>query len=179
MTCIVAYKRNGKVYIGGDSAGVSGIDVRVRNDQKVFQNGLMLFGFTSSFRMGNILRYKFEVPEQPEEMELMTYMNTLFIDSVIEVLRENRYAVEENGEISGGTFLVGYQGEIFIVEDDFQVGIVEDNYDSVGCGMSYALGYMFGTDLDDNDPKDIVFGALDAAEYFSGGVCAPFNILSL
>ncbi len=39
MTCIVGLVDNGKVYIGGDSAGCAGYDVRIREDQKVFRNG--------------------------------------------------------------------------------------------------------------------------------------------
>ena len=52
MTCIVGLVENGKVYIGGDSAGVAGLDVRMRSDEKVFTKGNMIFGYTSSFRMG-------------------------------------------------------------------------------------------------------------------------------
>lgn len=51
MTCIVGLEHNGRVYIGADSAGVSGWDLTVRADKKVFRNGSFLFGFTDSFRM--------------------------------------------------------------------------------------------------------------------------------
>jgi ATP-dependent protease HslVU (ClpYQ) peptidase subunit len=63
MTCIVGMVENGKVYIGGDSAGVSGFDYHIREDQKVFQNGDMIFGFTSSFRMGQLLQYSLKIPD--------------------------------------------------------------------------------------------------------------------
>jgi len=62
MTCIVGLVENGKVYIGGDSAGVAGLDITTRKDEKVFQKENMIFGFTSSFRMGQILRYSFKNP---------------------------------------------------------------------------------------------------------------------
>ena len=39
MTCIVGLVHEGVVYIGGDSAGVGGMSLTVRADEKVFQNG--------------------------------------------------------------------------------------------------------------------------------------------
>lgn len=177
MTCIVAYKKDGVVYMGGDSAGVSGIDVRIRRDEKVFKNGQSVFGFTSSFRMGNILRYQFTMPDHPEELSDDAYMNTIFIDAIIKILHEHKYAREDSNTVRGGVFLVGYHGDIWLIDSDFQVGKVKDNYDSVGCGMYYALGCLYNCDKND-DPKKIVKDALKTAAYFSGGVSAPFNIVS-
>ena len=37
MTCIAAIAEKGKVYIGGDSAGVAGLDLTIRADEKVFK----------------------------------------------------------------------------------------------------------------------------------------------
>ena len=68
MTCIAAITEKGKVYMGGDSAGVSGYDITIRADEKVFKNGQCVFGFTSSFRMGQLLCYKFKVPVKPPKM---------------------------------------------------------------------------------------------------------------
>ena len=67
MTCIVGLEHKGKVYIGGDSAGVAGYSLSVRADQKVFINGNFIFGFTSSFRMGQILRFGFNPPRRHPE----------------------------------------------------------------------------------------------------------------
>ena len=39
MTCIVGLVHGGKVYMGGDSAGVGGYCLTVRADEKVFRNG--------------------------------------------------------------------------------------------------------------------------------------------
>jgi hypothetical protein len=44
MTCIVGYESDGKVYIGGDSAGVRGLDVTVREDSKVFKKEGLGYG---------------------------------------------------------------------------------------------------------------------------------------
>ena len=64
MTCIVALKQEGNIYIGGDSAGVSGNNIRTRADQKVFKKSGIVFGFTTSFRMGQLIKYCLAIPKQ-------------------------------------------------------------------------------------------------------------------
>ena len=62
MTVIVGYvdEENGKVYIGSDSQGVSGDHTINRADPKVFISHGITYGFTSSYRMGQILRFHSE-----------------------------------------------------------------------------------------------------------------------
>ena len=67
MTCIVAVTDGQTVVIGGDSAGAAGQELRIRADPKVFLVGSFAIGFTTSFRMGQILRYSAHLPEPPPE----------------------------------------------------------------------------------------------------------------
>jgi hypothetical protein len=114
MTCIVGLTDNGKIYIGGDSAGVAGLSITIRADEKVFTNGPFIMGFTSSFRMGQILRYKFKCPVQNTDQTDMEYMVTTFIDSVRECFSKNGYGkISERETNIGGTFLVGYNGTLY------------------------------------------------------------------
>ena len=63
MTCIVGLVHADGVTIGADSAGCDGAwGIVTRADTKLFHNGPFLFGFTSSFRMGQLLRYAFKPP---------------------------------------------------------------------------------------------------------------------
>lgn len=61
MTCIVGLVENNKVYIGGDSAGVAGLSLMKRADEKVFKKDEFIFGFTSSFRMGQLIGGNFQI----------------------------------------------------------------------------------------------------------------------
>src|SRR5262245_4836166 len=107
MTCIVAIEHAGKVYIGGDSAGSNErFHLTVRADEKVFRNGDFFMGFTSSFRMGQILRYRFTPPAHPKGTPNVEYMNTLLVDAARECLKEYGFAKQSSGEESGGTFIV-------------------------------------------------------------------------
>ena len=60
------------MYIGGDRAGVAGLSLTVRADEKVFQNGEFLMGFTTSFRMGQLLRYSLKPPPPPAGIPMTT-----------------------------------------------------------------------------------------------------------
>jgi hypothetical protein len=178
MTCIAGVIDGDKVYIGGDSAGVGGYYLTIRSDSKVFKKGEMIFGFTSSFRMGQLLRYKLQIPYHKPDVPLDVYMHTEFIDAVRTCLKEGGYASNKDGEETGGTFLVGYRGRLFQIEDDFQIGENVVPYDAVGCGMELALGSLYSTNGSDRSPEDRVRLALMAAEQFSAGVRGPFTIIS-
>lgn len=176
MTCIVGLIDKGKVYMGGDSAGVAGLDLTVRADEKVFINGDFIMGFTSSFRMGQLLRYKFNPPFHMPDISDDEYMVTEFIDAVRDCFNENGYARNNNGEEAGGTFLVGYNGELYEIHDDYQVAKPADNFAAAGCGYHIALGSLYSSSKG-LFPKDRVKLALEASERFSAGVRSPFLIL--
>lgn len=182
MTCIVGLVDNGRVCIGGDSAGVSGIDLIIRADKKVFRSGDFVFGFTSSFRMGQLLRYSFVPPKHISDKSIDEYMVTDFVDAVRECLKKGGYATKQNDVETAGTFLVGYKGKLFCIEDDYQVGESSDDYYTCGCGYLIANGSLFATSkerLPTIKPEDRILVALRAAENHSAGVRGPFTIVSV
>jgi hypothetical protein len=122
VTCIAGIVENGTVYIGGDSAGVAGWSLAVRADAKVWATEEFAFGFTSSFRMGQLLRYKLNPPARLVGQSVDEYMVGPWIDAVRQRLKAGGYARTEEGAEKGGTFLVGYEGRLFEISSDYQVG---------------------------------------------------------
>lgn len=183
MTCIVGLEHEGKVYIGGDSAGVSGYSRDIRADEKVFINGHFIMGFTTSFRMGQILRYSFSPPSRgTEEENDMRYLVRDFTKAVRDSFKENGFTPKDSDGGSsdvGGTFLLGYKGKLYTIESDFQVEKVSRNFNACGCGSDIALGSLYSTSDLDLSPEDRITKALDAASYFNAGVCGPYSILAL
>lgn len=173
MTCIIGLVDKGNVYIGGDSAGVSGLSVSIRADEKVFFNGPFLMGFTSSFRMGQLLRFKFDPPKQTASVDDYKYMVTDFMDAVRKCFCDNGFGKTDEG----GTFLVGYKSKLYCVEADYQVGIQVKNYAAVGCGRDLALGSMYSTPT--KKAEDRITLALTAASAFNAGVAPPYLIHKL
>lgn len=178
MTCIVGLVHEGKVYLGGDSAGIGGYSLTIRDDEKVFRNGEFIMGFTSSFRMGQLLRFKFTPPYHKPGINNYEYMVSEFVEAVRTCLKDGGYARSENSEESGGTFLVGYRGELYLIADDYQVGRPMLGFDAVGCGEDIAKGSLYST-KHITDPTERIYEALRASEQFSAGVRGPFKIISV
>lgn len=182
MTCIIGLIDNDNVYIGGDSAALASYSLIVREDKKVFKNKEFVMGFTSSFRMGQLLNFKLKVPSlfngDGTKKEIYEYMVTDFVDAVRSCLKDGGYAENKNGVESGGTFLVGYGNRLFEIEGDYQVGESIDGVMACGCGEDLALGSLYTTGTMDLKPEERIKLALEAAEKYSAGVRRPFYIIN-
>jgi ATP-dependent protease HslVU (ClpYQ) peptidase subunit len=159
MTCIVGIidKKTNKVYMGGDSAGVGGrLDIRIRKDPKVFIRGPFIIGFTTSFRMGQLLMSdeRFSIRQQKNDEPDYDYMVSAFIPAVQSIFRKGGWINEKEKVLKGGTFLVGYKGRLYCVDTDFQVSEDIDDFNSCGSGEDYALGSLYSTEALDMKPAD-------------------------
>lgn len=175
MTCIVGLVDNDTVWIGGDSAAISGLDLIVRKDPKVFKVGEFIMGFTTSFRMGQILMHGFTPPTITGD--LYKYMINEFIPALRNLFKDTGFLEVNSNREKGGTFLVGVRGRLFVVESDFQVGEPIDNFAAVGCGEQIAHGALYASKAE--KPAKRVKLALKAAERFSAGVRGPFLVDSI
>jgi ATP-dependent protease HslVU (ClpYQ) peptidase subunit len=172
VTCIVAITQGGTVYMGADSEGSDGLFLHLRKDTKLCRVGAFLFGFTTSFRMGQLLRYKFQPPMHHPDVAIELYMATDWIDALRNTFKAGGFAETKDGREVGGQFLVGYKGRIFHIYSDYQVGEVAADFDACGCGHELALGAMHANKHD--GPYARMRAALEAAEAFSAGVRGPF-----
>jgi len=175
MTCVVGLEVDGKVYIGGDSASASGWDIKATRLRKVFKLNGFLIGYTTSFRMGQLLEHQLDIDLQKDTQKDLEYMITTFIEAVRNCLKDGGFAKVENEQETGGQFLVGYRGIVYCIEQDFQVNTSIDGFDAVGCGAHYALGSLWATQ-DLSNPEERVLKALEVAGHFSNGVCPPYYI---
>lgn len=178
MTCIVALKHEGKIFMGADSAGSDGYTIRSRSDEKVFANDKFLIGYCGSYRIGQILQYSFSPPEQSIKQDDMTFMVDTFIDHVRILMREKGTLKKDNEEEShGGPFIVGYNGELYSIDEDFQVGKYFDDYATAGSGEQTAMGALYAMKDLDITPENKIRVALEAAAEYCVGVREPFLIL--
>jgi len=173
MTCIIGLAEDNKVYMGGDSALASGWTVRITAQPKVYHIGPFLIGAEGSPRLDQILQYHLDIPEQVLE-EDYEYMVTVFIEAVRAAFKGVGFSKIEDNEESGGIFLVGYQGHLYKVWSDFQIGSYADSIAACGCGEEFALGAMKA--LEHLPPRERILKSLEIAAYFSGGVMPPFVI---
>ena len=172
MTCVIGLEENGVAYIGADSAAVSGQhDIRATSIPKVFYNGDKVVGYTSSFRMGQILQFMSMPVGDPSD----EYMVTRFAEAVREELKTKGYSTIKENEESGGEFIVAVNGCLYTVESDYQVQRYNDGLSIIGCGYAYAYGAMMA--LSNLQPEKRILEALRITAYYSSGVCAPFSVL--
>ena len=185
-TCIIGLVHKNDIYIGGDSAGTDGsYNQTIRADEKVFINKSedMIFGFCSSYRMGQILRYCFEAPEQQEHQDDYEYLCSDFMDELIKCMKEKHFIITTEEIISevylSGSFLLGYKKKLYKIEEDCQVAKNKLPYDAVGCGAEYALGAMHAISNNKLTPIQKITACLKSAEKFNAAVKGPFKILKL
>ena len=176
MTCIIAIEHEGKAWMGGDSAAISGWDIQQTSNRKVFAVGDFLIGYTDSFRMGQLLQYHLDIPENNLDDDLR-YLVTKFIPAVRECLKDGSYTKIENNQESAGFFLVGYHGRVYKVCSDFQVLRVINAFIATGVGEQYALGALAAMDL--QNPEQAIERALEIAGEFNIGVREPYYVLSI
>jgi ATP-dependent protease HslVU (ClpYQ) peptidase subunit len=184
MTCIVAIAQNGTVYMGSDHAASDDKSgwVMSRKEPKVFKVGQYGIAFTDSFRMGQILQYNWTPPKYtPTKTNsgLDKIMRTKFIDSVKVAFKEHGFGdIGGTDEDTGGIFIVGLEGRIFVVDEDFHVGENVVNYMAEGSGGMFALGALHATKNQKN-PKMRLKLALEAASEFSMSVAPPFTYIQV
>jgi ATP-dependent protease HslVU (ClpYQ) peptidase subunit len=185
MTCIVAIAQNGTVYMGSDHAASDDKSgwILSRKEPKVFKIGQYGIAFTDSFRMGQILQYNWVPPKYaPTKTNsgLDKFMRTKFIDSVKTAFKDNGYGSigQNSDEDSGGIFIVGLEGRIFTIDEDFHVGENVVNYMAEGSGGSFALGALHATKNQKN-PRMRLKLALEAASEFSMSVAPPFTYIQV
>lgn len=177
MTCIIGLEANDTVYIGGDAMSSSGWDKSIVDTPKVFRRADFLIGYTSSFRMGQLLQYHLAVrpPQEGEADE--EYMVVAFIEAARGLFKDRGYTRIDSNTESGGVFLAGYNKRLYRVDSDFQVTHYANGLAAVGAGEQYALGAMLA--MPNAEPEARILAALTIAEQLCNRVTAPFTIMKM
>jgi len=174
MTLIVAVKdKNGHVYVGGDSVGSLDNFRIVRSDPKVFMKGPYVIGYTHSFRMGQIIRFSATLPAPSGDPDKhMFKLAKIFSDT----FSKEHFATEYYNVRTGGRFIIGWKGHLYIIEPDFQFGRSPYGYLAAGSAFEVAYGALHTTQ--DLKPLERINMALSAGTEFNNGVGPPFIVCS-
>lgn len=216
MTCVIGIADGERVVMGADSLGASGWDMTIRRDRKLFrlygerkigEHRIVepfLIGFTDSFRMGQLLHHKLEIPALPppdgdhEERWLVGD----FTDAVRKCLKNGGFARKTEEVEKAGAFLIGWRGRVWEMGSDYQVGEPRRSvwrgwsFAAVGSGFAYALGAVNALegatrrppgDLSDHGhaldklqwtADQVVLEALRVSSEHSAGVSPPFVVIN-
>lgn len=176
MTCIVGVEHAGGVTIGGDAAASSDNLTGCRAGSKVFRVGPYLIGYTTSFRMGDLLKYALKPPTPKAPKHLDRQMVTEFIDTVRECLKDGGYARTSDQVESAGEFLVAVSGRLYEIGADYQVGRPLEGYTAIGSGSLLAIGSLATTTNGKLTARQRSLAALNAAARHDPFVKPPFTV---
>lgn len=174
MTCIIGIAEHGKVWIGGDSAGVSGWNINPIG-KKVFRSGEFLIGVTGNLRATQVLQYRLHIETKADLESEDCYMATVFSDEVRSLFLANALMKKDNEvEKHDSAFLVGYKGRLYTVDSDMSVVAMPEQFDFVGCANGLARGAFVA--LDHLQPFERIKRTLEIVARYNIGVDGPFQI---
>lgn len=184
MTCIIGVEHEGTVYMGADSIGLNGWAKDIIAQDKLFKRNRMLFGCAGNPRMAQILRYQTTFIPQTNGQSDEEYLVCEVIEKTRLALKEYGYTEIDNGRELGASFLLGYNGKLYSVENSFQLCRSARKFYAIGAGDDFAMGALCATlnQFETWTETAIVEGikyALETAAELSSAVCAPFVVEKL
>ena len=99
----------------------------------------------------------------------------MFVPAIRQLFRDAGVLLSENGREYCHSFLLGYNGRVYLVDNDMQINSSEDGFMALGHGAAYALGHLRGSSAV-ADGEQRVLGALEAAAHFSAVVRPDFHV---
>jgi hypothetical protein len=176
MTCIVGVEYEGGVVLGADSfAGHEGVKC-LTGVSKLLQLGPYGIGYTTSFRMGDLLRYSLELLP-PTDDDVHRHLVKSVVPAVRDCLKAGGFAETDKGKEEGGIFLIAVRGQLFKIQADYAVLSLQHGYASCGAGLDVALGALASTEL--LLPNERVIVALEAAARHNPFVSGPFDTIDV
>lgn len=187
MTCVVGLVDRGRIILGADSAGSIDYQLNVRADSKIFTVNNIIFGICGSFRMRDLLMHHVDIPKYNSNQHDSDreYIVTEVIENIRQVFKDKGLTrtFDDTMEMFDGSFLLGFNGKLYSIEDDYQLAEQLFPFHAVGCGADIALGSLHTTEFMARSKRPTPIGrltaALEASERFSAGVRGPFNFLTL
>lgn len=136
MTCIVGVEVGNKVVLAGDIQGSGGNNKIVHTQPKVFKNGEMGFGYTTSYRFGQLIEHSVTKEFVPSSEEM------IYPWLIKEFVPHCKKTLQEGGYDGGGNCLIGVKGQLWELQGEFSVLRSTKGFNAVGSGYEYALGAM-------------------------------------
>lgn len=168
MTCIAGLiDEKGLGHIASDSLGSNGYNKDIYKNRKIFRKGDLLIGYTSSFRMGQLLEHTLKLPARKVDQSTENYMYVDFINSIRDLMKGNGYMRIDNNTEKIGVFLIVVDGSIFKMQDDLSLLESEDGFDACGSGEDYATAVLHLLKKQGNlDPKAMLTEAINTASKY-------------
>lgn len=183
MTCVVALEENGNVYFGGDSfcADLEDEIVDLCDSPKVYRCGKVLIGICGSVKCEHVLERCAKTHIEKRKNITKDWIKNDFLKILQkEMIKSKAVVTKESGIMmpDDSSFLIGVDGEILILQDDFSFYRSSRKFAAIGLGAPYALGALNSLVNFDIPPEEKIKLALKSSTEFSYYVREPFHIIT-
>jgi hypothetical protein len=145
---------------------------------KVFSKKGVVFGYTTSYRFGQLIEHVVPDPVVPnDESEIYRWLIAVLIPDIKKVLKEAEYD-------KGGNCLIGIKSQLWEMQDDFSVLRSVKGFNSCGSGYEYAVSSMqtnmslSGIPKNDTAAREAIKLAIQTAGTFSPSVGTDCTIVT-
>ena len=174
VTCIVAVRKEDKIYMSGER-GVSDDDmILASSTSKVWQLGPYIMGYAGAMD-GERIRHNFK-PSLPTGNNIQKFMYTKFIKELRDFYNDWWVDVSKDSDFG---MIICVKGQIFEHSAaDMSLTQYNNEYLTMGSGSSYAMGYLFATE-NQKDARKRSIGAVASAIKFSTSCMGPIDTVSI
>ncbi|MBE0470427.1 MAG: hypothetical protein IBX55_13095 [Methyloprofundus sp.] len=148
MTCIVAIEtQDNNAVIAGDFCGSDGFKKGNVTSPKIFKHSGMIFGYTSSFRFGQIIEHILDdntLYPPSDATKTYEWLVRNFIPKLQKSLKDEEYQ-------GGGDAICIINAQVWQIQSDFSVIRPETGVCAVGSGEYHALSSILTNILLNND----------------------------
>lgn len=136
MTCIVGLECSDGAVIAGDFCGSNGFTYHTMIPSKVFKHSQMLFGYTSTFRFGQIIEHILDdntlyPPTEPEQT--YRWLVKTFVPKIRQVFKDEEYRLGD-----GCNAVLVINGQVWELQNDLSVLRNDVGLTVVGSGEYHA-----------------------------------------
>lgn len=180
MTIIVGLECDDCTYIGGDAGATDpeSLDSVIVADSKVFFKDNILFGFSSSFRVGQLLKYSIKLPCN-KKMSEMEYLVTVVADRIKNICTKKGIIgkTDDQEDFIDSNVLCAINGKLFQIESSLAIIKSKFPYAAIGSGAPYAVGALYALQDSPIPPEEKIRIALDTACMHNAACRGPYTIL--
>jgi hypothetical protein len=190
MTCIVGISDGKNVWMGGDTCASDKFSQVQIGHSKVFYKTVpcvgdndsivhekMVLGGCGMFRMMQLLEHGLSVPQIQHGQSVIGWLTIQFADEVRKLFKSKGFSINKEGsEFFNGSFLLGFRGELYHVEDSYQAICVPEHEYSCGSGAHFAFGSLHTTRKMKWEPEKRVMTALEVAAELNPQTRGPFDL---
>lgn len=171
MTCIVGIEHEGRVWIGGDIQGTSDNYKMVHTQPKVFKKSGVVFGYTGSYRYGQLIEHSLDDFVVPDDDKLIyEWLVKFVVEGIVTIIGDY--------EVEPGSCLLGVKDQLWCLQQDYSVLRSTDGYCSEGAGQEYAAGAMKALLDGENDPKKVIRKTMEITHHFCPSVGKKATIIN-